>query len=177
MRTFNLSNYFGTTVTQTFGRPWYLFWKMAQLSYPVYRSLCWKHNRYLVLVNNAVAHSKQISTSFGRHERFLQQLWIPTYDCYLLCWISEKKTNKQRKKKIYFTYNKHISLWNKQNYNYKKNNKYLVKLTSSNENENSIKFYKYHNWHLFFNVYNFFFLCFECCLIVLLYFIVHWITL
>ena len=138
MRTFNLSNYFGTTVTQTFGRPWYLFWKMAQLSYPVYRSLCWKHNRYLVLVNNAVAHSKQISTSFGRHERLLQQLWIPTYDCYLLCWISEKKTNKQRKKKIYFTYNKHISLWNKQNYNYKKNNKYLVKLTSSNENENSI---------------------------------------
>ena len=97
MRTFNLSNYFGTTIKQTFGRPWYLFWKMVQLSYPVYRSLCWKHNRYLVLVNNAVAHLKQVSTSFGRHERLLQQLWIPTYDCYLPCWISEKKTKKKKR--------------------------------------------------------------------------------
>ena len=97
MRTFNLSNYFGTTVTQTFGRPWYLFWKMAQLSYPVYRSLCWKHNRYLVLVNNAVAHSKQVSTSTRRDESLFWEVRIPTYDCYLLCWISEKKKNKKEK--------------------------------------------------------------------------------
>ena len=177
MGTFNLSNYFGTTVTQTFGRPWYLFWKMAQLSYRFYRSLCWKQS--------LPGSCKQCSCSFKADFHFFRKTWkaltaaMNSNVRLLLAMLNFRKENQQtkKKKKIYFTYNKHISLWNKQNYNYKKNNKYLVKLTSSNENENSIKFYKYHNWHLFFNVYNFFFLCFECCLIVLLYFIVHWITL
>ena len=107
MRTFNLGNYFGTMVKQKFGRLWYLSWYHSlirqlwedgpQLSYPVYRSLCWKHNRYLVLVNNAVAHSKQVSTSTRRDESLFWEVRIPTYDCYLLCWISEKKKNKKEK--------------------------------------------------------------------------------
>ena len=71
MRTFNLRNYFGPTIKQKIGRPWYLSWKMA------HSCLIWSTGLYAEKIIMLPGSCKQCSCSFKAAFHFFRRTWNP----------------------------------------------------------------------------------------------------